>query len=347
MPHDNLHTDESSYYSNSVQEIISRHPGFWVRKGTVVLFVILALSLTGTWFIKYPEIITTNAILISANAPKAIATQPSGKLIALLVKDGENVQSGDVIGCMESAADWKEVLQLSATIDTLINAIDNKNYDKISTQMEHAYFHLGELQNTYQLFTQSYIPFRDHTTGDYGKQKEALLKQDEKSQLNTRQAAFMQALYNLKSKIEEWKFNYVLIATTNGRLSYASILQENQQLQNGQIIAYITPGSGDYYMQTIIPQNNLGKIARGQKVLIKFPSYSWQEFGSVQGRVDYISQIATDSGYMARITLVNGLQTSHHKQIPYRQGLTAQAEIITKDVRLLERFYNNLTKKAY
>ncbi len=71
-----------------------------------------------------------------------------------------------------------------------------------------------------------------------------------------------------------------------------------------------------------------------------------QEFGSVTGWLDFISAIPTDSGYVAKIFLPKGLTTNYNKEVQYREGLTAKAEIITKNMRLIERLYFNLKKEV-
>lgn len=81
-----------------------------------------------------------------------------------------------------------------------------------------------------------------------------------------------------------------------------------------------------------------------RQVLLNFSSYSFEEYGSVKGAFDFISNIPTDSGYIAKVTLPKGLHTNYKKQVQYREGLIAQGEIITKNMRLLERFYYNMLK---
>jgi HlyD family secretion protein len=49
-----------------------------------------------------------------------------------------------------------------------------------------------------------------------------------------------------------------------------------------------------------------------------------------------------DSGFLAHIQLKNGLFTNQRKTLHYRNGLKAEAQIITKDMRLVQRFYNNV-----
>ncbi|MCK9402743.1 MAG: hypothetical protein M0Q26_05035 [Chitinophagaceae bacterium] len=70
----------------------------------------------------------------------------------------------------------------------------------------------------------------------------------------------------------------------------------------------------------------------------------YQEFGyvHVKGSLGFITDFATDGGFLAHIQLSNGLVTNQHKMLHYRDGLKAEAQIITKDMRLMERFYYNM-----
>jgi HlyD family secretion protein len=153
---------------------------------------------------------------------------------------------------------------------------------------------------------------------------------------------FIQALNTFKSQIEDWKFKYLLISPIDGKIAFATFLQENQQLQINQIVCFINPENAEYYAEIYIPQTNLGKVRIGQEVLLKFDSYPFQEYGSVFGKINFISNINTDGGYLAIVILPNGLNTSFRKQVQFRDGLTAQVEIITQNMRLLQRFYYNI-----
>ncbi len=157
---------------------------------------------------------------------------------------------------------------------------------------------------------------------------------------------FTQALNTFKSQIDEWKKNYLLTAPIEGKIAFATFLQENQQLQANQTICFINPKNTQYYAEVYIPQTNFGKIKMGQEVLLKFPSYPSAEYGSVKGKIDFISNITADSGYFAKVILPNGLNTSYQKQIQFRDGLTAQGEIITANMRLLQRFYYSIVKQV-
>lgn len=88
---------------------------------------------------------------------------------------------------------------------------------------------------------------------------------------------------------------------------------------------------------------SFGKINEGQEVLLKLAAYPYQEFGILKGRLQFIAAIPTDSGFIGKIDLPQGLMTNQHKQLHYREGLQAQAEIITSDRRLSARLLSSFT----
>lgn len=164
--------------------------------------------------------------------------------------------------------------------------------------------------------------------------------------IHQQKLVFQQALNTFKSQVDDWKRKYTLIAPIAGQVAFASFIQENQQLQANQTICFINPENSRYFAEIEIPQSNFGKVAIGQQVLLRFQSYPFQEYGSVMGKIEFISHIPSKEGYLAKVVFMNGLTTTYNKQIQYRDGLLATAEIVTRDMRLLERFYFNLVKQV-
>jgi hypothetical protein len=81
-------------------------------------------------------------------------------------------------------------------------------------------------------------------------------------------------------------------------------------LQASQTICFIKPGNSEYYAQVIIPQSNFSKVALSQQGLLKFASYPFQEYGSVKGKIAFISHIPADSNYLAKVVLIDGLNNN-------------------------------------
>ncbi len=157
---------------------------------------------------------------------------------------------------------------------------------------------------------------------------------------------FEQALQTLKSNVDDWKRQYIMTAPIAGTVFFNQPVQQNQFLEQGKLLGYINPGDSRFYAQVYLPQNNLGKIDSGMQVQLRFDAYPYQEAGFIKGKLNYISKVASDSGYLATVTLDNGLETNQHRLIQYKNGLQADALIITKNMRLLQRFYYNIVKAA-
>ena len=176
-------------------------------------------------------------------------------------------------------------------------------------------------------------------SGQHEKQKEIAALDNEIFQ---QKEIFRQALQTLQAAVEDWKTKYLLLSTIAGKISFTGFIQEKQQVKAGQTICYVDPGNAEYYAQVVIPQNNFGKIREGQKVKLKLPSYPFQEFGTVEGKLSFVNNIPSDSGFVAKVLLPAGLETNYKKKIVYHDGLIAQAEIITANTSLAQRIFNQL-----
>jgi HlyD family secretion protein len=157
---------------------------------------------------------------------------------------------------------------------------------------------------------------------------------------------YHQALESLKSAVDEWIKKDIITAPVDGRLTLSTSLQENQVLTEGKTIGFVSPGDSQMYMKTNLPQYNFGKIQPGLDVQLRFDAYPYQEVGFVAGTLQHISNIPTDSGFLATITLKKGLITNNNQRLFFRNGLSAQALIITKNMTLLQRLWYNMTKSV-
>lgn len=153
-------------------------------------------------------------------------------------------------------------------------------------------------------------------------------------------ATFVQALYSYKSTIDDWKQKYLITAPVSGKFIYTGFFEENQLLQSGQLLGFISNKTDRYFAELMIPQSSFGKVKPRQDVLLKFVGFPWQEFGSVKGKIEYIKNIPSDSGYLAKVIFPAGLVTNYKRSIIFSEGLSAQAEIITERRRLSDKLFN-------
>lgn len=183
----------------------------------------------------------------------------------------------------------------------------------------------------------------NNSTEQTSKTKELM---DLEKTISEQENLYIQAKNTFNSAIDTWKQRYVLIASADGILSFSSLIQEKMQVVANQELFNISSDKEQVLGTIQIPQENFGKVKEGQFVLIKFNSYPFQEFGAVRGIISMISLIPNpqQETYMAKVVFPNGLVSNYNKQIVYRNGMKATAEIITEDMRLIERILYSFRK---
>jgi len=155
--------------------------------------------------------------------------------------------------------------------------------------------------------------------------------------------AVVEAFKALETQIETWDQTYLLRTPIAGKASFVNYWTDNQFVNPGDQVLSIVPGSQDIFGQLMLPVNGSGKVEVGQTVNIKFDNYPFNEYGMVLGEVETISLVANDDdNYLIRVKLNNGLMSSYNEELDYKPEMQGAAQIITKDLRIIERIFNNL-----
>jgi len=154
----------------------------------------------------------------------------------------------------------------------------------------------------------------------------------------------IQSFNQLKKGIKDWEMQYVLSSKINGKVSFLNYWSQNQTVNQTDLVFTIIPSENSSFIAKLkTPARNLGKVMLGQKVNIKLQNYPDYEFGVLKGVVNNISEISNNDGfYTIDVSLPKNLITSYNKEITFKQEMTGIAEIITEDLRLIERFFYQL-----
>jgi multidrug efflux pump subunit AcrA (membrane-fusion protein) len=413
--------------SEAVQDILSKMPHWMILWGNSIIFLLVVLFFVVSWFIKYPDIIETEAIITSQVPPQKEYAVSSGKISRILVDNFELVSEGMPLAMIENSSKLEDVLLLDKIIDTIrINSSSfNFPLDTIST------LSLGEIASSYAIFEKDYINYKlDESLDPFANQISAnlLSEQQLKSRLKSLQEqkeldkrsleltqndlerqkklydkgvislnAFeskqieqlraeknlqnlditisqlkqslndaiktsketninnqiedtrlfknsVQSFIQLKQSLKQWKQKYLLEADIDGKVSFINAWTENQNVAQGDLLFTIIPqNSQDFIAKIKAPIQNSGKIKTGQEVRIKLFNFPEEEYGSLYGIVQSMSALPNEEGlYLINVSLLNGLRTSYDITIPFKSEMRGSAEIITEDLRLIERFFYQL-----
>lgn len=177
------------------------------------------------------------------------------------------------------------------------------------------------------------------------KTKSGVAINSEKDKINY-SSQTLQLFEQLRKSLKQWEQTFLIISSTNGVASFQQFWGENQFLQSGTVLLSILPTEKDAIVgRMFVPSINSGKIAEGEKVLIKLDNFQYQEFGIVEGKVQNMSLTPDkDGNYYVDVILPKGLKTSYNKTLPFDKELKGNAEIVTKDLRLIDRFFYQIRK---
>lgn len=154
----------------------------------------------------------------------------------------------------------------------------------------------------------------------------------------------IQSYNQLKRSLKNWELKYVLQSSIDGNVSFLSFWNENQTVNQGDMVFTIIPkGNNSFVGKIKAPAQNSGKIKVGQAVNIRLANYPYTEFGMLEGTIKSISLVPDNEGnYLIDVELPERLVTTYNKEIAFKQEMRGTVEIITEDLRLIERFFYQL-----
>jgi multidrug efflux pump subunit AcrA (membrane-fusion protein) len=419
--------DEIDLTSESVRDFIDRPPSHLIQWGTLSIWIVILVAGVLSWMVKYPTVVRAELRLISDNLPKPVTAKTDGPIERLFVTEGQQIAEGQVIGVVESNADFSEVVRLEERLIHMERVVMEKGFFALKMTPLGSFERLGESQDAFQRFHEAYLQVKWlHEAGFFQKKRRFfveeirrseelddqlsqqmeiyaedialakreleisrklhqekviadldLFKEESKtlakllplksietarinnvSQKNVRQAeliefeklalvqeeSFFQQMSLLKNAIAAWKKKSVLTAPVAGAIRMPGTLQEKQFVRAGQELFFVDAGTGQWLGEIQIPQNNFGRVREGQRVLIKFAGFPFEEFGAIEGRIASIAKIASGENghFFATVDMPDGLTTNFGKTLIYHTGMRASAEIITEELRLIERLFYRL-----
>jgi HlyD family secretion protein len=410
--------------SDDVQEILTQMPSWVVRWGITVIFAAIAILITASFVIKYPDIITARVVVTTPIPPVKVVAQSSGKILQLLVKDNQTVKVGTVLAVIENPASTEDVTALRIQLNRFQGVLTQPELAS-DIQLE-KYTALGEIQSDYSNFVQNFLEYQfairtnfaaskaaslhqqslyyKDLDGKFAQQKELLVRDVEltrrkyendkglkssgylsESELATSESAYLQKKYALQSvetnalnnsirlaetqksilelrqqfseklyqltvlmqesykklvsRLDMWEQKYIMKAPIDGSVSFFKVWSNNQFVTSGEEVLAVVPPSAVLSGKAYLPRDGSGKVKPGQMVKLKFDSYPYYQFGAVDGKVESVAQVSKDNEYLTEISLPNGLRTNYNKTLDFKQEMQASGEIITEDLRLIDRVF--------
>jgi HlyD family secretion protein len=150
----------------------------------------------------------------------------------------------------------------------------------------------------------------------------------------------------LAADIKTWEMMYLISSPAGGAVTSSGYWSENRNVTAGETVFTIVPQTNDSLTVKVrLPSQRSGKVKAGQRANVRFVNYPDNEFGMVKGVVESVSPVPSSEGiYTVYVNLPAGLITNYNKTLPFSQAMQAQVDIVTEDLRLLERLFLPIKK---
>lgn len=154
------------------------------------------------------------------------------------------------------------------------------------------------------------------------------------------------ATEQLLTQLHSWEQRYALKSPVSGKVTFQRVWSPNQNVEVGETVFVVAPHEDSMPVgKALLPLQGSGKVRVGQRVNVRLNNYPDQEFGYVKGEVKSVSPLPTAEGmYVVDIALPLGLKTNYGKVLPLTREMKGSADIITDDLRLLERLIMPIKK---
>jgi multidrug resistance efflux pump len=219
-------------HSEEVREIMGQIPGMVVNWGLTVVFSIILIIIVGSYFFKYPKVVSAPMTIITSNPPASLICKSSGRIAKWFIHDGQMVKQGDKVAIIKNTAEYDDVTYLSA----IINKIDTINIKSGITPMQlPENLVLGDLQSAYNIFIKAWNSYYSYLKNDYLSEKvdlseKQLAKEEEQYQMLLEQKKILEEELKIEKKTFTRHENLVI----KGGVSDSQLDEANARLMQTQ-----------------------------------------------------------------------------------------------------------------
>ena len=134
------------------------------------------------------------------------------------------------------------------------------------------------------------------------------------------------------------------MAPEAGNIAFFDLWATGQQVEQGTAVLSLLPQTERIIGKATIGQAGAGKLRVGQKANIKLENYDFKRYGMITAKVIHISPLPKKRQYLVDLELPQGLVTTYDEPLDFNAELYGDAEIITEELRLLERIFYEFRK---
>lgn len=197
---------------------------------------------------------------------------------------------------------------------------------------------------------------------DISAQKKTVEKQEEliaqaKTAIESANAEFEQSLTNMLVSNNQTIIDYesdlkireqtnksqVLTAPVDGIVQTVAITTVGGVVTSAQPVVSIVPENAELIVEADVLNQDIGYVFEGQEVSVKLDTFSFQKYGTVDGKITYVSPSAVEDErkglvYKIKVSVDRNSFNINGSDVPISSGMSGTAEIKLEERRIIEFF---------
>lgn len=341
----------------SLIEIVERPANKW---GTVVIIVSLFLFLfAGIWSVmsKFDVVVSAAGMVMTEKDINRVETLISGTVSEIKVQEGEYVEEGDVLICLDSSEILDKVENLTKQIENL--TVQKELYEKIEngedvTELDTFIYEenkwtakaIIEEEKLYRLNRKEYERQEKLAEDkEYISYQKQVYEQTHCSQTVKALAECMIQISQYEKEKKEYEKAleyYIIKADTSGYVTNLQVHYLGEELLAGDMISYIAD-TDKLIFECYVSDADIAEIMEGQKVQVKISTYPYNDYGVFEGEIASISDVSIQKDGYGNV-YVTKVEMNNPQELSLSVGMSGSAEIVIGTRSALEYFLEPVTQ---
>ena len=360
-------TVEIELHQRDAEDILGEAPNWLIHTGSYLLYGILALFLTGSAFISYPDTVRGTVIIEDVANVEWIIVNSSGMIETLFVKNDSLVSRRDTIAIIQNPArldDVHKFIRILTNVEQYYLTNNTELIRKFSFDLS-----MGEMTDAYENFTRAVrncLIYDDHNYFDQRKgfllKEQAILNREpvknEHAILKVERDLFelsvahqmeiqknrqqLELAYEVMvNSIMTWESKYLIRSHSEGRIVLGELRALTRMVNKGDTIGTVISNNKEEFVARMnLTQEQIAGIKIGHPVNIRLAKYPEHTYGRLIGKINAINFIPFNRQYMIDVILPDQLRTTARKELNYELGLKGEADIIMSNRSALSRIFS-------
>lgn len=297
----------------------------WWRLITVFVLLILFIAF---WKIKFTKQVSVEIIIEDVQHVSELTSKSNGTLV-LVVRNGQLVKTGELLGYIIDDYSIRDVLYLGRLVDKLGETFLDPgfsealfiNQDSIQHMTLQRNLNVGPLSNQYEVFASAF-------------ETSKVQKTESRHSLERLTTNFE----SLRKAFRVFENRFLVKSTRYGRVSFAPATQDQWNVKTNETIIFISDSSSRLIGKIKLPISGSADVRQGQTVIISLQNFTSRESRNIIGHVAAIAPFT--EGKTAYLAVVDIEAKDKASVLSPLREYHGKAEIIIGEETIFDRLFN-------